>query len=137
MNTITVTITDKLQIAGANHAWIASDANHADAQAYLQSIIQNACISYAVNGKVDSISSGEFVLRFSNEEFSSINAACATDPIVAGFLAAAKSWPTIRLAAAQTLEGLAYLVQVGLLTQKRSDEIGFYPIPVKPSAIVE
>jgi hypothetical protein len=133
MNTITITVTDKLQIAGANYAWIAAgNPDQADAQAYLQAVIDEACRSYAVQGGVDRISSGEFVLRFTGSEFAAINAAAAADPLIAGFLAATRATPTVRLATQQTVDGLAYLVAIGLLTQKRSDEIGFYPIPVKP-----
>lgn len=130
---ITVTITDKLQEAGANAAWIAANnPEQADAQAYLQAVLESACISYASQFSVDRVTSGEFVLRFKPEEYAGIALAAETDVVVKGFLDATRINPTVRLADQQVVQGLAYLVQSGLITEERSAEIAFYPIPSKP-----
>lgn len=134
--TLTVTITDHLQIAGANAAWIAANnPEQVDAQAYLQSVLESACLSYASQFSVDRVTSGDFVLRFEPAEFAAITVAAKTDETVAGFLAATRENPTVRLADARVTEGLAYLVAQGLLTQERADAITFYPIPVKPDPV--
>lgn len=130
---ITITISDHLQIAGANAAWIAANnAEQADAQAYLQAVLESACISYASQFSVDRVTSGEFVLRFKPEEYAGVAQAAETDVVVKGFLDATRINPTVRLADQQVVQGLAYLVQSGLITEERSAEIAFYPIPSKP-----
>ena len=128
---ITVTITDKLQEAGATAAAI--DTGAESAQSYLQSVLESACLSYASQFSVDRVTSGEFVLRFTGEEFTAITEAAQTDESVAGFLAATRAHPTVRLADPVVAGGLAYLVSQGLLTQARADEVAFYPIPTAPA----
>lgn len=135
--TITVTITDKLQEAGANAAWIAAgNPDQADAQAYLQAVLESACLSYASQFSVDRVTSGDFVLRFKADEYAAITTAAETDTAVAGFLSATRETPTVRLADDRVTQGLAYLVAQGLLAQERADEAAFYPIPVKPAVEV-
>lgn len=138
---ITVTITDHLQISGANAAWVAgNNQDQADAQAYLQSVLEQACVSYASQFSVDRITSGEFVLRFKPEEFAGINLAAETDQQINGFLQATKQNPTVRLADPLVTNALDYLVAIGMLTAERAAEISFYPVPVKsvvPEPVVE
>ncbi len=134
--TLTVHITDHLQMAGATAAWIA--ANHpdqADAQAYLQRVVEEACTSYASQFDVDRITSGDFVLRFTAAEHASITIAAQADATLRGFLDAVRATPTVRLAGAQVTSGLAYLVNAGLLTPERAAEVAFYPIPVQPDPV--
>lgn len=134
---ITVTITDKLQEAGANAAWIATNnPDQADAQAYLQAVLESACLSYASQFSVDRVTSGDFVLRFTGAEFSAITAAAETDETIVSFLSATRANPTVRLADPLVTGGLDYLVSEGLLTRERADAIAFYPIPVKPEEVV-
>ena len=132
---ITITVSDHLQISGANAAWIAANnAGQPDAGAYLQAVIEDACKSYASQFSVDRVSSGEFVLRFDPAEFAAVTEASKTDEHIAGFLAATRAKPTVRLADEQTVQSLDYLVSVGLLTRERANKIAFFEIPVKSQA---
>jgi hypothetical protein len=136
--TITVTISEHLHIAGANAAWIAANnQDQADAQAYLQRVVEDACASYAIQFDVARVPSGEFVLRFTGDEHANIKAAAETDPMLQGFLDAARRTPIVRLTDQQVTVGLAYLVSLGLLTPERAQAIAFYPIPVKPEPVAE
>ena len=133
MTTITVTISEKLHVAGATAAWIAANnPDLPDAQAYLQKLVEDSCRSYASQFSVDRITSGEFVLRFTGQEIAAVAAAAESDATIAEFLAATRAHPTVRLADPLVAGGLEYLVAKKLLTQVRADAIGFYPLPVKP-----
>ena len=133
MTTLTVTISDKLQVAGAMAAWIVSNnPDYPDAQAYLQRLLEDSCKSYASQFSVDRITSGEFVLRFTGTEIAVITSEAENDATIAKFLDATRANATVRLADSLVAGGLQYLVEKQLLTQDRVDVIGFYPLPEKP-----
>lgn len=122
---ITVTISERLQLAGAGAAAVAAGA--VSTQAYLQQVLEGACLSYRDSFAVDRITSSDFIYRFTAQEFASINA--STDPVLQGFVAEVKASPYVWLGAQQVIDGVNYCVATGYLTQPRADEILFYPVP--------
>jgi hypothetical protein len=122
---ITITISERLQLAGAGAA--AVNANAVSTQAYLQQVLEGACLSYRDQFAVDRITSSDFIYRFTAQEFASINA--STDPVLQGFVAEVKAAPYVWLGAQQVIDGVNYCVTKGYLTQPRADAILFYPVP--------
>lgn len=70
-------------------------------------------------------------LRFNPNEFAAVTEESKTNEHIAGFLAATRATPTVRLADEQTVQSLDYLVAVGFLTRERANKIGFFEIQVK------
>ncbi len=122
---ITVTISERDQLAGAGAAAVAAGA--VSTQAYLQQVLENACLSYRDSFAVDRVTSSDFIYRFTAAEFAAINA--SADPVLQGFVAEVKAAPYVWLAAQLVIDGINYCVAGGYLTQARADEILFYPIP--------
>jgi hypothetical protein len=141
---ITVTISDKFLCAGISAAAAAriglSPADPMmDAQQWLQWHCQSIAQTYGNQFRVSSVSSGDFVLRFTATEFAAINAAAATDPHIAGFIARVRESEWVVLSSAEVVGGMQYLVEVELLTQERAAEIISWgpvdepePEPVEP-----
>lgn len=121
---ITITITDALQEAGAAAAAAATGA--ASAQEYLQARAEELCTGYVNAYRVGTISSGDYVLRFTASENAAIVAAAETDAIVAGLLARVRESADVVLYADEVVQGVGYLVSEGLLTQARGAEILAY-----------
>lgn len=141
---IVVTISEHVQLAGAGAAAVAYNnalPNLPDGtrpsvvttEAYLQSIVEKACLSYRDQYAVDRIPSAAFVMRFTPAEYSAIRAAGETDPIMAGFVQAVDEAPYVWLAAQQVIQGVNYCAVQGLITQERADEILAYSIPTPTS----
>jgi hypothetical protein len=104
----------------------AEQTGAASAQEYLQSRVQALCDEIVTQYSVGTIFSADFVLRFTPEENGAINAAAATDPMIADWLAQVRATPTVRLYSDTVVQGLAYLVAQNLITQARADVIGAY-----------
>lgn len=122
---ITVTISERLQLAGAGAAAVI--AGSMSTQAYLQQMLEGACLINRDQFAVDRITSSDFIYRFTPQEFAAINA--STDPLLQGFVAEVKAAPYVWLGAQQVIDGVNYCVATGYLTQARADEILFYPMP--------
>lgn len=125
MTDIVITISDKLQLAGAGAA--AVNAGAASSQAYLQAVVEGACLSYRDAYAVDRITATDFIYRFTAQEFADINA--SSDPVVQGFVAEVKAAPYVWLGSQQVIDAMNYCVAQGLVTQVRADEILFYAVP--------
>lgn len=65
----------------------------------------------------------QFLLRFTSAERIAYRNAALTDPIVADFMNLAQAAQEILTNDPTTIQGMNYLVSVGLLTQQRRDEI--------------
>lgn len=65
----------------------------------------------------------EFLLRFTPEERAAARNAAITDPIIADFQQLSQVISTIDNTDPQTIQGMQYLVSVGVITQQRFDEI--------------
>jgi hypothetical protein len=129
---ITITITDPLREAGIAAAAAAYNAAQPEtdpptapltAQQYAQMVMDGASMSYVTQFRVGTISSGDYVLRFTAAENAAIVAAGATDPIVAGLLARVRESADVVLYSDEVQQGVGYLVSQGLLTQARGAEI--------------
>ena len=122
---ITVVISERLQLAGAGAAAVSAEA--VSTQDYLQQILEGACLSYRDQLAVDRVTSSDFIYRFTAQEFAAINT--STDPVLQGFVTEVKAAPYVWLGAQQVIDGVNYCVATGYLTQVRADEILFYPVP--------
>jgi hypothetical protein len=124
--TITVTLTNNRHIAGANAAYMMTipedgDSPYQSVQEYVQNAIERVAESWADSAKVDQISVFEFVERIGAERFAAITAAAPNDPIIAEMLVTLRARQTVRLGSPDAINGIAYLVSVGLLTQQQAD----------------
>lgn len=135
--TITVTLTDPLQLAGAQaatDAFNAATSPNADgtpatpitAQQYVQQAMERAALSWRDQYAVDRVTSGAFVLRFTQAEYDAISTAAQTDPAVAGFMQRVNESPFVWLGSAEVQQAMAYVVSLGLVTQARADEVLAY-----------
>ena len=134
--TITVTISNPRHIAAANAVYLASipaqpeppadpiPGPYADVQDCVQKAIEAVCTSWADTTKVDHIAVAAFVRRFPGTVMEAITA--STDPVVIQILATIDSVTHVRLGADTTVNGMAYLVGAGYLTQAQSDVILAY-----------
>lgn len=126
---ISAALTNQRHIAAAHAAWIAAGAVGTVEQ-YVQAAIERVADSWVESTKVDQVSVGEFVLRFTGAEFSAITA--SADANVAAILATLRARGSVRLWSVDAISGIAYLVGVGLLTQERGAEVLHYDIPQAP-----
>jgi hypothetical protein len=126
---ITVTLSNPRHIAGATAAWRANPGEYADVTAYVQAAIERVADSWVESTSVDQISVGEFVLRFTGAEFAAITAAAGTDANVAAILATLRAQDSVRLGSVDAVNGIAYLVAAGLLTQQRGEDVLRYEVP--------
>lgn len=135
---ITVTLSSQRHIAAATAAYIATippappegqeptPAPYTDVTAYVQAAIERVADSWVESTKVDQISVGEFVLRFTGAEFAAIAAAAGSDANVAAILANLRARESVRLGSADAVNGIAYLIAAGLLTSERGAEVLHY-----------
>jgi len=123
---ITATLTTKRRIAAAHAAWIAAGAI-GTVDEYVQQMLDGTADSWVESTKVDEISVGDFILRFSGPEYSDITS--STDPNIIGILATLRARNTVRLGSDDAIQGVAYLVGTGKLTQARGDAVLHYEIP--------
>lgn len=126
--TIQATLSSKRHIAAATAAYLATipvegDPPYASVNDYVQAAIERVADSWVESTRVDQISVGEFVLRFTGAEFAAITAAAAGDANVAAILATLRARDSVRLGSADAVNGVGYLVSAGLLTQERADAV--------------
>ena len=136
---ITVTLSNPRHIAAATAAYIATipadpEATplYASVEAYVQAAIERVADSWVESTKIDQISVGEFVLRFTGAEFAAITAAAGSDANVAAILATLRAQDSVRLGSVDAVNGIAYLVAAGLLTSERGGEVLHYDVPQAP-----
>lgn len=139
---ITVTISDKflsegLAAAAAARVGLSPADPQMDAQQWLQWHCEQIARIYGDQFRVSSVSSGDFVLRFTADEFHAINTAGATDAIVAGFLVRVRATQWVDLAASEVTAGIGYLVAAGLLAEDRVPAILAWGTPEPEPAPVE
>lgn len=135
---ITVTLSSQRHIAAATAAYIATippappegqeptPAPYTDVTAYVQAAIERVADSWVESTKVDQISVGEFVLRFTGAEFAAIAAAAGSDANVSAILANLRARDSVRLGSVDAVNGIAYLIAAGLLTSERGAEVLHY-----------
>lgn len=126
---ITVSLTSQRHIAAANAAWLATPDRQPTVTAYVQAAIERVADSWVETTKVDQISVGEFVFRFTGAEFAAITATAGSDANVAAILATLRARDSVRLGSADAVNGIAYLVAAGLLTQQRGEDVLRYEVP--------
>lgn len=130
---ITVSLTNARHIAAATAAYIATipadpeaTPPYASVEAYVQAALERVAESWAESTGVDRIPVGAFVRRFPGDVMDQVNERAATDPQVAAILAQLDAVTHVRLGASTTLQGVGYLVSIGLLTQEQADAITAY-----------
>lgn len=128
---ITVTLTNPRHIAAATAVYqstIPDDpetpAPFASVDAYVQHAIEAVANSWAETTKVDHIAVAAFVRRFPGAVMDAIVA--SDDPTVVQILATIDAVTHVWLGADTTVNGMAYLVAQGYLTQAQSDAILTY-----------
>lgn len=87
-------------------------------QEYAQRVFGAALDSYAL--PVSKIFSGDFILRFTSDEYRGIVAAAQASPAVASYLTQVRESPTVNLRHELVTGGIAALVGAGLLTAERA-----------------
>jgi hypothetical protein len=135
--TLNVSISDSLQLAGVTamaNEYRARTGEPVTDEQYLQSQVEAVCLGYASAYRIGIVSSGDFVLRFTPQEFFDINTAAATDPHIAGFMNRIREVGSVTLYSPETVSGMQYLVERELVTQERAAEILSWvaPQPVFP-----
>ena len=130
---ITATLSNRRHIAAATAAYIATipadpeaTPPYASVEAYVQAALERVADSWVESTKVDQISVGEFVLRFTGAEFAAIAAAAGSDANVAAILANLRARDSVRLGSVDAVNGIAYLIAAGLLTSERGAEVLHY-----------
>lgn len=130
---ITATLTNARHIAAANAAYAATipadpeaTPPYASVTEYVQAALDRVAESWAESTGVDRIPVGAFVRRFPGDVMDQVNERAATDPQVAAILAQLDAVTHVRLGAGTTLQGVGYLVSIGLLTQEQADAITAY-----------
>ncbi len=121
--TITVTITDPRRIAGATAAFRRA-VEPGTVTDFVQAQLDRLCDGWVEQTKVDQISVGDFVLRFSGPEFAAITS--SSDPNVIAILATLRARDSVRLGSVDAVQGIGYLVSVGLLTAERGAAVLHY-----------
>jgi hypothetical protein len=136
---ITVTLTNPRHIAAATAAYAATipadpeaTPPYADVTAYVQARVNDMLDSWVETTKVDQISVGAFVLRFTGSEFAAIAAAAGSDANVAAILGTLRARDSVRLGSVDAINGIAYLVAAGLLTAERAEDVLRYDAPSTP-----
>ena len=127
-----ITITDSLQLAGVSAMNAARTGDPMTDEQYLQSQVEAVCLGYASAFRIGIVSSGDFVLRFTPQEYYDINVAAQTDPVIDGFLARIREVGSVTLYSEETRLGMAYLVGQGLVTGERAEEILSWQTPAEP-----
>lgn len=141
---ITATLSTKRHLAAASAAWIRTIPPppeggqepqpwpYATVDDYVQAALERVADSWVETTKVDQISVGEFVLRFTGAEFAAITTATGSDANVAAILATLRARDSVRLGSADAVNGIAYLVAAGLLTQQRGEDVLRYGVSSAP-----
>lgn|SRR5574343_1591195 len=141
---ISVSLTSPRHIAAATAAYAATippappegqeptPAPYADVTAYVQAAIERVADSLVETTKVDQISVGEFVLRFTGAEFAAITATAGSDANVAAILTTLRARDSVRLGSVDAVNGIAYLVAAGLLTAERGEDVLRYGVSSAP-----
>lgn len=136
--TITVTVTNPRHLAAANIIYQASipiqpelptdpiPIPYADVTECVQAAMNRVLDSWVETTQIDVISVASFILRFTPTEFSTITADEGTNPYIAAILTTLRGRQTVRLGSVDAINGLAYLVSQGYVTQERSDAILAY-----------
>ena len=96
-------------------------ADELDGAEYLQMVIGQALVSYVAQAL--SIPSAQFVLRFTAAEIDAIMAARQQSPQLDAYLGELTAAPLVYTGSTLVRAGMASLVQAGLITQARHDEI--------------
>jgi hypothetical protein len=96
-------------------------ADEIDGAGYLQMVIGQALTSYVAQAL--SIPSAQFVLRFTHAEIGAIMAARQQSAQLDTYLNELTSAPLVYTGSALVRAGMASLVQAGLITQARHDQI--------------
>jgi len=65
----------------------------------------------------------EFLLRFTAEERAALRAQAAIDPVTADFLQLVQAAQQVENDHPLTIQGMGYLVTLGIITQERSNEV--------------
>lgn len=135
--TISATLINPRHIAAATAAWIATipadpeqPRPYETVGDYAQAALEHVADSWVESTKVDQISVGEFVLRFTGPEFAAITS--SADPNVAGILATLRARDSVRLGSSDAVQGVGYLVAAGYLTVERGAAVLHYDVPQAP-----
>lgn len=133
--TIQATLSSKRHIAAATAAYLATipvegDPPYASVDEYFQAQANRWADSWVESTKVDQISVGEFVLRFTGSEFAAITS--SADPNVASILATLRARDSVRLGSTDAVQGVGYLVAAGFLTAERGAAVLHYDVPSVP-----
>lgn len=133
--TITATLSNQRHIAGATAAYLATippdgPAPYASVDAYVQAAIERVAESWAETTNVDCIPVSAFVRRFPGAVMDAVKA--SADPSVITILAQLDAVTTVRLGHPTTVQGVGYLVAVGLMTQAQADMVLHYDVPTVP-----
>lgn len=134
--TIQVSLTNARHIAAATKLYeatipVQSDptadplpAPYASVDEYVQAALNLVADSWVETTKVDVISVGDFVLRFTGAEYTAITS--STDPNVIGILAILRARDNVRLGSPDAISGIGYLVSAGYLTAERGAAVLAY-----------
>lgn len=138
---ISVSLTSNRHIAAATAAYIATippegEPPYASVEAYVQAALERVADSWVESTRVDQISVGEFVLRFTGAEFAAITAAAGSDANVSAILGTLRARDSVRLGSVDAVDGIAYLVAAGLLTQQRGEDVLRYGVTL-PELLAE
>lgn len=141
---ITVTLTNKRQIAAATAAWIATIPPapeegqepqpwpYATVDAYVQAAIERVAESWRDSLRTDAIPTAAFILRIPPAAYAAIVAAAEQSPELQAYLARLNQGPRVWLGSDETIAGVNALVAAGLLTQAEADALLAYDIPEAP-----
>lgn len=126
---ITATLTNARHIAAATAAYQATipsegEPPYASVDAYVQAALTRVADSWVESTKVDQISVADFILRFTAAEFATITS--SADAQVIAILSHLRSRDSVRLGSVEAINGVAYLVGAGLLTQERGAAVLAY-----------
>lgn len=134
---ISVSITNPRHLAAANAAYAATipadpeaTPPYADVDTYVQAALDRVAESWAETTGVDRIAVSAFVRRFPGSVMDAIKA--SADPNVIAILAQLDAVTTVRLGHPTTVQGVGYLVAVGLMTQAQADVVLAYDVPTAP-----
>jgi len=127
MNTLTASITTARYIDG----WIAAaNAAGQTPEQFVAEFLEAQGRTYAGLYRVGTWPAAAFVMRFTNDEITSIRTAAETDENVAAILGQLQSEPFVAVDDPRVGPGLQYLAAVGLLTAERAAAIMAYDRPM-------
>ena len=112
------------KLAARHNAGLPTDhqpGEELDGDGYLQMVVRQALVSFVAQAL--SIPSAQFVLRFTPAEIGAIMAARQQSPQLDAYLTELTAAPLVYTGSTLVRAGMASLVQGGLITQQRHDEI--------------